>query len=109
MLNMHIVYNPPSTWSIMLKSGGRPSQFSRMKKFRALVVPGGGYRKGVIIQVIMTPMGVLTNGQSCLRRKGDATGASFHDPIHRNITYVYKVRSYIYKTRLPEQPHSPIR
>ena len=31
--------------------GGYPRKISRLKKFRALVVPGGRCRKGIIIQV----------------------------------------------------------
>ena len=62
---------PPSSFRILFWSGGCPRQLSRPKEFRALVVPGGGNRKGVILQVIMTPTGVLQNGLSLLIKKGD--------------------------------------
>ena len=102
-------YKPPSNWSILFRSGGRPNHFSCLKNFRALVVPSRGFRKGIIIQGIMTPTGVLPNGKSFLWRKGDVMGAPFHAPIQRNSTYVQTFRRSIYKTRRPEQPHSSIR
>ena len=109
MLNMQLSYKPPSPWRIMFLSRGLPRKFSCLKKFRALVVPVGGCCKGIIIQGIMTPTGVLPNGQSCLRRKVDATGASIHAPRQSNSTYVKTFRRSIYKTRRPEHPHLPIR
>ena len=36
------------------------------------------------------------------------TGASIHAPRQMNSMYVHMFRRYIYKTRLPEHPHSPI-
>ena len=78
MLNLRLSYKPPSSCMIMFWSGGRPSQFSSLEKFRALVFPGSGCRKGVILQGILTPTGVLPNVQSCLRIKGNVTGASVH-------------------------------
>ena len=77
------------------------TQFSCLKKFRALVVPGGGSRKGIIIQGILTPTGVLPNGQSCFRIKGYVTGESIHATINMNSNYVQTVRWSIYDTRLP--------
>ena len=56
-----------------------------MKKFRALVVPGGGFRKGIILQVNMTPTGVLSNEKSYSTRKDDVTGASVNSTRQRNI------------------------
>ena len=50
MLNVHLSYNTPSYWRILFCSGGRPRQFSFLKKFRSLVVLGGGCRKGIILQ-----------------------------------------------------------
>ena len=73
------------------------------------MVPGGGCRKGVIIQGIMTPTGVLPNGQSCLGRTVDVTVASVRAPIQRNSTYVQMFRQSIYKIIQPEHPQSPIR
>ena len=35
-------------------------------------------------------------------------GASVNATIHSNITYIKKVRRYIYETRRPRHPHSPI-
>ena len=92
MLNVQLSYKPPSSWRALLRSGGRPRQFSRLKKFRDLMVPGGGCHKGVIPQGILTPTGVIPNGQSCLRRNGGVTGASVHTPIQRNSTYIQTVR-----------------
>ena len=109
MLNVHQSYKPPISLRILFQYGGYPSKSSCMKIFRDLVVPGGGCCKGIIIQLIMTPTGVLPNGQLCLRIKGDVTGASIHAPIHSNSMYVQKIRPSIYNTRLPEHPHSPIR
>ena len=109
MLNVHLSYKRISSWRILFWSGGYPRQFSCLEKFRALVVPGGDCHKGVILQGIMTPRGVLPNGHSCLRRKGGVTGESDHAPIHSNSTYIQMVRRYIYKTRQPEHPHLPIR
>ena len=59
MLNLHLSYNPPSYWSILFQYGGRPRYFSRLKKVRALVVPGGGCCKGIIIQGVMPHTVVL--------------------------------------------------
>ena len=71
--------------------------------------PGGDCRKKINFQIIMTPMGVLPNVQSCLRKKVDVTGASVHAPRQINSTYVHTVRRSIYETRLTEQTHLPIR
>ena len=49
-MNVHLSYNPPSSWRILFWSGGRPRQLSRPKKFRALVIPGRGCYKGIILQ-----------------------------------------------------------
>ena len=99
MLNVKLSYKHTSSWRILFWSGGYPRQFSPLKKFGALVVPGGGFRKGIILQEILTPMGVLTNVQSCLRKKGDVTGASVHATRQRNSTYIQTVRRSIYDTR----------
>ena len=87
MLNPHQSYKPPSSWSIMFWSGIYPRQFICMKKFRSLVIPGGGCRKGIIIQRIIIPKGVLPNGQLRLIKKGDITGAYVHATIQRNSLY----------------------
>ena len=108
MLNMHLSYKSLSSCRILFWSGWRPRQFSRLKKCRALMVPGGGFRKGVIIQGRQLPSGLSVIGQSCLIIKGVITGASVHEPIHSNSTYVQIVIRYIYDTRRPEHPHSPI-
>ena len=107
MLHLHLSYKTPRSWRILFRSGGHPRQFSRLKKFRALVVPGGGFRKG-ITQGMQLPSGLPVIGQSCLRRKGDVIWVSVHSPIQRNSTYVHTVRMYIYETRRPEHPHLPI-
>ena len=109
MLNVHLSYKPPGYWRLLFWSGVRPSLVSRLKNFRDLVVPRGGFRKGIIIQGILTPTGVLPNGQFCLRIKGDVTGEYVHVLRHRNGTYVNMVRWYIYETRCTGHPHSPIR
>ena len=105
MFNVHLSYKPPKYWRILFRYGVRHRQFSRLKKFRSLVIPGGVCCKGIIIEVIMTPTGVLWNRQSCLRRKGDVTGASIHVLKHSNIAYVQTVIRYIYQIRQPEHPH----
>ena len=46
MLNVHLSSKPPSSWRILFRSGVYPSQFSRLKNSRALVVPDRGFRKG---------------------------------------------------------------
>ena len=78
MLNMNLSYKSTSSWRIFFRSGRRPMQLSRLEMFRALVVPGGGCCKGVLLQVILMPMGVLPNGKLCLRRKGDIMGVHAH-------------------------------
>ena len=108
-MNVHLSYKPPSAWRIIFRSGVYPRQFSCLEMFRSLVVPGGGFCKGVIIQVIITPTVVLTNGQSCLRRKGGVTGASVNALRQRNSLYEQTSRRSIYETRRPKHPHSPIR
>ena len=105
MLNLHLSYKPPSYWGVLFRSVGRPRHFSRLKIFRDLVVPGGEFRKGIVIQVIMTPTGVLTNGNSFLIIKGGATLVSVHAPRQRNSLYRQTCRRSIYKTILPERPH----
>ena len=50
MYNVHLSYNPPISWRIMFWSVGIPQAVQLFEKFRALVVPGGGCRKGIIIQ-----------------------------------------------------------
>ena len=107
-MNVNLSYNSPSSWSIQFKSGGCPSQFSSLKNFRSLVVPGGGCHKGRNIQVVLVTMGVPPNRQSLLRIKVDVTIASVHAPIQRNIPYGHTVRQSIYKTRQPKNPQLPI-
>ena len=102
------MYKPLSYWRILLRSGGCTRQFSRLKIFRALLVPVGGYRKGLIFQGSQLPSGLPVIGHSCLIRKGDVTGASVHAPRLRNSTYVQMVRHYIYDTIRPDHPHSTI-
>ena len=108
MLNAHLRYKPLSSWRILFWYGGRPWQFSRLKIFNSVVVPGRECCKGVIIQCVMVPTGVLPNGQSYLRIKGDVSGSSVHAPMQRNINYGQTVRRSIYKTRGPEHPHLTI-
>ena len=107
-MNIYLSYNPPSSWRILFWSAGYPRQFSCLKIFRTLVVPGGGFRKGIILQGILKHAGVLPNGESFLRRKGDVTGAYVHEPRHSNSAHVQTIRGSIYETRWLEYPHSPI-
>ena len=108
MLNEHLSYNPCSSCSIIFCTEGYPMKFSCLKKFMALVFPGRGCHKGIILQGILSPTGVLPNVQSWLRIKEDVTGESVHAPLKRNNTYVYTVRWFIYETRRPKHPHLPI-
>ena len=64
MLNIHLSYKPPSSWRIMFCPWGYPRQFSRLNAFRDVVVHSGGCCKGIIIQVILTPMVFIANVQS---------------------------------------------
>ena len=50
------------------------------------------------MQGIMTPTGVLQNGLSLLRIKGDVIGASIHATIYIYSTYAHTGRRYIYDT-----------
>ena len=108
MFNMQLVYKPPRSWRILFRSGGRPSQFSFLKSFRVQMVPGGGFHKGIIIQGVLAPTGILRNGHSCLIKKWDVTAVSVRSPRHRNNPYVQTVRCLIYKMILLEHTHSPI-
>ena len=85
-MNVHLSYKPPSSLGVLFWYGGSPRQFSHIKRFRFLVVPVRGFRKRIIVQVIMTPTVVLPNGYLCLRIKGGVTGESVHAPIQRNST-----------------------
>ena len=49
---------------------------------------------------------VISNLQFDIR--SIVTGVSVHAPIQRNSTYVQTFRRFIYETRRPEHPHSPI-
>ena len=49
-LNVKLSYKPPSYWRILFWSRICPRQFIYLKIFRALVVPGGGCCKGIILQ-----------------------------------------------------------
>ena len=93
----------------MFWSGGRPGQFIHMKVFRALMVPGGGFCEGIILQGIHIPSGLPVIGQSFLRIKGYVTGACVHVTIQRNSTYIQTFRRSIYDTRQSKYPHLPIR
>ena len=50
MLNVHLIYKPHGSLRILFWSEGIPRQLSRLKRFRDLVVAGGGFRKGVILK-----------------------------------------------------------
>ena len=108
ILKFHLSHKPPSSGRMLFWSGGIPRQSSRLKKFRDLVVPGGVWHKGIMLQVILTLTGVLTYGQPWLRIKGGVAVASVHAYIQRNNTYVMTARRNIYETRRPKHPHLPI-
>ena len=95
MLRVHLSFKPPNYWRILFWSGGIPRQFSYLKKSMTLVVPGEGFHRGIIIQVILTPRGVLLNGKLCLIRKGYVKGAPIHAPRYRNSPYGQMVRQSI--------------
>ena len=63
----------------------------------------GGFRKGIIIQIILTPTEVLPNGQSCLRKKGMYLDRMFMHP-DREIVHMTR-RSYGIYTR-PDIPNT---
>ena len=107
-MNVLLSYKPPSSWRILFWSGGCPSNFIHLKKFRSLVVPNGGCREGIIIQGRHLPSYLPVIGYSCLRIKRYADGVSVHAPIQRNISYTQVFRRSIYKTRRPKNPHLPI-
>ena len=104
MLNMHIGYNPPSSWRILFWSGGRPRKFSHLKHFRSLIDPGRVCCKGIFIQGIQLPSGLPVIGQSFLRIKGYVTGESVHAPRQRNSPYGQTDRLSIYNTVQPKHP-----
>ena len=108
MLNLHLSYKPLSSWRILFRSGVCPRLVSCIKIYSALVVLNRGFRKGITLQGIMTPMGVLPNGQLCLKIKGGVMGSYVYSPRHRNIIYVKMVRRSIYKTIRPKHPQPPI-
>ena len=49
MLDMHLSYNPPSSWGILFRSEGIPKKFSYKKNSRHLLIPGGCLRKKTIM------------------------------------------------------------
>ena len=70
MFNVHLGYKPPSSWRKLFRYGGYPRQFSRLKKIRSLLVPGGGFCKGTILPGGQQKRSFHLIGQSCLRKKG---------------------------------------
>ena len=101
-------YKPSSSWRILTHSGIFHSHFICLKYFKSLVGPSGVYRKGIIIQDIMEPTGVLPNWYSCLIIKVDVTVEPFHKTIQINILYAHTVIWSIWDIRKKKQPHSPI-
>ena len=104
MLNVNLSYKPPSYWRIPFRSRGRTRQFSRLKKFRAIVVPVGGCCKGIILQGRQLPSGLLVICQSRLRRKRDVMGASVHVPRQRNSTYIKTFRQSNIRDQVTRTP-----
>ena len=105
MLKMHLSYKPPSSWRILFLSGGYPKKFSCLKYFRSLVVPDGGFHKGIILQGRQLTSGLPVIGQSRLRIKGEFMGASVYEFRKMNSMYVQTIRRSIYEARRPEQTH----
>ena len=95
MWNVNLLYKPYSSRRILFRYGGRPRQLSRLKIFRALVVPGGGCRKGGVLQGRQIPSGLPIIGQSFLRIKVDVTVASVHALIQSNSNYIQAFIHYI--------------
>ena len=69
MFSVYLSYKPPSSWKILFRFGGRPRQFSPLKKFRDLVVPGGGFLKEIIIQWRQLKRGFSCGWSSHAREK----------------------------------------
>ena len=96
---MDLSYKHTSSWSIIFLYEGCPRQSSRIKNFGSLVVPSGGFRKGVIIQERHVPSGLPVIGHSLLRIKFGVTGESIHVPRQNNSPYVQTVIRYIYENK----------
>ena len=97
MLNIHLIYKPPGSLRILFWYLGRPRHLIQLNIFRSLLIPGGGFCKGIIIHGILTPTGFLPNGQSKLRIKGDVKVVSAHAGRYINSLYGYMVRWSIYE------------
>ena len=108
MLRLYVKYKPLSSCRTLFWYGGRPRQFICMENFRVLVVPGGGFHKGIIIQYILAPKAFLPNGQAWFKIKGNVTRAYVHAPRERNSPYGNTVRNSLYKTRWPKYPRLKI-
>ena len=108
MFKRCLSYKPPSSWRILFRSGGRPTKFSFLKNFRALVVPGGGFRKLIILQVVQLKFSLSCDRGGLFRRKGDVSGSSVHVSRPINSPYIQIFRRSIYNTRRPGHPHLPI-
>ena len=109
MLKLKLSYKSTISWRMLFRPRGIPSKVSRLKLFRALVVPSGGSHKEINMQGILTPTVVLPNEQSFLRRKGYVMVASVHSPINRNSAHAQMAIWHIYNTRWSEHPHPTIR
>ena len=70
-------------------------QFSCMKFFRDLVVRRGGRRKGIILQVIMTPIGILPN-ETVSSKNWEAYNLGLHSTL---ITRFHLTQAFTKKTR----------
>ena len=111
MLNVQLSYKPTSSWRILFRYGGRPRQFSRLKKFRSLVVTGGGCHKGVIIQGSQ-----LKHRFSCVRPFIPDKERGYNESVcpwtHIEEWYVCTDGQTIYiwyqKSRTPSLANSPI-
>ena len=95
MLNVRLIYRPPSYWRILVCSGRCPRQFICLKKFRSLVNPIEVCCKEIIFQGILATTGFLPNGKLCLIIKGGVTREPVHVSRPRNISYVNKFKRSI--------------
>ena len=74
MFNVHLNYKPPSSWRVLYWSKGIPRQFTRLKRFRYLVVPGGGCCKGIILQGRQLKCRFSCGGTITLEKKRECKG-----------------------------------
>ena len=77
MFNVRLRYKPTSSWSILFHSGLLPRQLSCLKNSRDMVVPGGGFRKEIIIQGVQIEFRLSCVRQLFLKIKTYCNGSIF--------------------------------